>query len=520
MRSLSTMSNRTAWEDIMDTGRRGWIIAALFMLLAFELTACHTSSNEAPNGTVVGSVRSISTGAPIAGAVISDGTSTATSDSTGAYTLSKKSGTYTLNVSAAGYAGSTRSCTIADGAATTMNWKLTDSPGEYTDYSDPGNTTAQIPASSMDYVILAWNDLGMHCAQDDYSYFLILPPFNTLHVQVMKRGEGIVTNGISVKYEFPTKTNSTAHTNFWTYAPKYGWNNLAPNVGITGTPLNGTMTLDENGLGYVATGIPITPYDDEGTWNPYGQAVITVVDSATGTVLQTANVVAPISTELNCSNCHGIENPFLNILMMHDKNSGTTLAADQAAGILHLCAECHGDNALGLAGKPGVENLSQAMHNFHKDKVIASADSGAAACYNCHPGPKTQCLRGEMYHAGIVCQDCHGDMKGMAAGLQAGRKPWLEEPRCGNCHGPSYSENPNTLYRNSVFLNSPDVMNNPSKMNGKLYCEACHNSTHAEFRSTNLADSSIPLKFQGDNYWIWNCYVCHNDYMPSPSMHM
>ena len=41
----------------------------------------------------------------------------------------------------------------------------------------------------MNYVILAWNDLGMHCAQDDYSYFLILPPFNTLHAQVFERGE-------------------------------------------------------------------------------------------------------------------------------------------------------------------------------------------------------------------------------------------------------------------------------------------------------------------------------------------
>jgi hypothetical protein len=71
-----------------------------------------------------------------------------------------------------------------------------------------------------------------------------------------------------------------------------------------------------------------------------------------------------------------------------------------------------------------------------------------------------------------------------------------------------------------VFNNTPDVMNNPSKMNGKLYCEGCHNSPHAEYTSTNAADNVIPQLYQGDNYWIWNCYVCHNDYMPSPAMHM
>ena len=47
-------------------------------------------------------------------------------------------------------------------------------------------------------------------------------------------------------------------------------------------------------------------------------------------------------------------------------------------------------------------------------------------------------------------------------------------------------------------------------MNGKLYCEACHNSTHAEFTSANPADPTIPEQFQGDSYWIWSCSVCHN----------
>jgi hypothetical protein len=496
------------------------VLMVIFLISAFE--SCTSSTNSwnpgSSTGTVQGTIKDIATGGAVAAAVVSDGTNTATTNNNGFFTLTTSTGKRTLTVIAPGYATPTRVCDVASSAATIVDWNLTADHGAYWDYGTALPTDTLIPAANMDYIILAWNDLGMHCAQDDYSYFLILPPFNTLHVQVAQRGGGIVTSGITVRYAFPKKTNAALHTNFWTYASKYGWN-VAANVGITGTPLAGDMTLDANGLGFVATGIPITPYDDDGIWDPYGQAVITLVDSATGTVLQTATVVAPVSTEMNCSNCHGITNPYLNILQAHDRLNGTTLVDDQAAGVLHLCAECHADNALGLAGKPGVKNLSLAMHGWHKDKMNVSADPNTPTCYNCHPGPSTKCLRGQMAHAGQSCQDCHGDMSGMTARLQAGRQPWFEEPRCADCHGAQYAENPNTLYRNSVFMNSPDTENNPSLMDGKIYCEACHNSTHAEFRSTNPADGSIPQQLQGDDYWIWNCYVCHTDYMPAPSMH-
>jgi len=103
----------------------------------------------------------------------------------------------------------------------------------------------------------------------------------------------------------------------------------------------------------------------------------------------------------------------------------------------------------------------------------------------------------------------------MTAVLANGRQPWLQEPRCGDCHGTKHQENSNTLYRNSMLNNTPDP-----KMSGQLYCAGCHNSPHAEFASTNQADNVIPQNIQGDNYWIWNCYACHTDYMPSPATHM
>jgi len=161
-----------------------------------------------------------------------------------------------------------------------------------------------------------------------------------------------------------------------------------------------------------------------------------------------------------------------------------------------------------------VESLSLAMHNFHKDKMNTTAAAAATTpgCYNCHPGPKTQCMRGIMERAGKTCTDCHGDMYGMTTSLQNGRQAWIDEPKCGDCHGAGYAENANTLYRNSVLLNAPE------EMGGKLYCEACHNGTHAELATSNPADPTIPKKFQGDNYWIWSCTVCHSS-QSQRSMH-
>lgn len=473
------------------------VILAVLVPAAFG--ACG-KSDEAPRGAVTGVVRDRSTGAPIAGVAVGDGAGATTTDAAGAYTLVTTAGRHTLAAGADGYVTTWRVADVSAATPTVLNWSLL-----------TGYDNQAIPAETMEYTILAWNDLGMHCAQDDYSYFCILPPFNTVHVQVIRRGAGVVTSGIKVLYAFPNKTNSAAHTNFWTYAPRYGWN-VPPNVGITGTPLAGEMAVDDANLGFVAVGIPVTPYDDNGAWDPYGTAVITVTDNV-GTVLQTAEVVVPVSTELNCSDCH-LDNAFLNIMQTHDRITGTTLVADRAAGTLHKCAECHADNALGAPGKPGVKNLSLAMHGWHKPFMPLS-DPLMDGCYHCHPGPQTQCLRGVMASAGLVCKDCHGTMAQMADSLAAGRRPWLDEPKCGDCHGEKYAENNDTLFRNSVFTNSPDPL-----MNGKLYCEACHGSTHGEYGSTSAKDHTISRKFQGDDRWIWNCFVCHTDAMTSPSIHM
>ena len=453
-------------------------------------------TGSAPTGIsgISGVVKDLVTGAAISGAVISDGSRSTSTGSTGAYTLSESAGNYTLTISKSGYLTTKQVAAVTAGATKKVDWALTKSYG-----------TQAIPAAGMNYVIFAWNDLGMHCDQDDYSYFMVLPPYNTLKAQVFRRGSesaSLVTSGVTVAYEFPRKKNSAAHTNFWVYAPQFGFH-VPDNVGISGTPLAGNMKPAADGLSWEAVGIPITPYDDDGTWNPYGTATITVKDSS-GRSLQTADVVAPVSTEMRCSNCHGTVNPQLDILQKHDKHNGTNFAAEQAKGTVHACAECHADNALGAAGKPGIPSLSLAMHGFHKDRFNAADQASTNGCYACHPGQKTQCLRGVMAKAGKTCSDCHGDLGTVATSIQNGRQPWAQEPKCADCHAASHAENSNTLFRNSLLKNSV-----AGDMNNKIYCAACHNSPHAEFISANKADPTIPGKFQGDSYWIWNCNVCH-----------
>ncbi|MGB4333719.1 MAG: Ig-like domain-containing protein [Chromatiaceae bacterium] len=46
----------------------------------------------------------------------------------------------------------------------------------------------QTPVSNANFTLLAINDLGMHCGDQDTRISSILPPFNVLHAQVVQRG--------------------------------------------------------------------------------------------------------------------------------------------------------------------------------------------------------------------------------------------------------------------------------------------------------------------------------------------
>jgi hypothetical protein len=364
------------------------------------------------------------------------------------------------------------------------------------------STTPTTPVPGEAYVVISWNDLGMHCYNRDFQDLAVLPPYNTLWAQVIQRGDPpqLVTSGISVSYSFPDNTYSVGKSNFWEYDQQLFGVDLPPNVGLAGKGLAGEMDLA--GDYFIAEGIPLTEFTDSNPTvpEPYQLAVVVVKD-AQNNELARNDVVAPVSTEMHCDYCHydnGVENIATgkvetNILTLHDRENQEEYPSGHTVPLMDrrpvLCAECHASNALQAPGVAGVPNLSNAIHDAHEETIPNST----AGCYNCHPGPETKCLRDVMStEFDMGCTDCHGTMNQ----VKQNPNPWLYEPRCDNCHtDPVYQQN-QALYRKSTG-------------HGGLYCEACHDSTHAIAPSSQPRDAIKFMNLQGHDGPIDTCTVCH-----------
>ena len=436
--------------------------------------------------------------------------------------------------------------------------------------------------------LVSWNDLGMHCFDGkDYSVFGVLPPYNTIHAHLIDTSGSLVStpDGYTIEYQAITDqltgtitSTSAPKTNFWDYSSDLSLGSPAPDVGITGNAMPGTtnkpqpMSFSTSDKTWVATGVPEMPYADNGTTNYFPMMRVTARNSS-GAVVATTDVVLPTSDEMSCRTCHGSNtNPAaepkagwvndpdpardvkLNILRRHDDNTvGTTLfqsASSQLgfnpAGLEAtarsrpiLCAQCHGSNALGMAGVSGINPLTQAMHGRHAAVVDpatnATMDSSTVrtTCYSCHPGPKTQCLRGAMGTLqnssggnAIECQSCHGNLTAVA---NPARNGWLNEPACQSCHSGLASSTNTTLAYTSVFTSGTTVRtpadstfatntDTPatglslyrfSSGHGGLQCEACHGSTHAEFPSAISNDNVQSINLQGHAGMLSECTACH-----------
>ncbi len=409
------------------------------------------------------------------------------------------------------------------------------------------------------HVVLPANDLGMHCADLGSYPFNILPPFNTINAHVIRKGTTgankpliLDTRSVTLKYSAasnandpvgPGSINSTSRnypidslladaiikkSDFWDDFQNTGQSvasllfpglnpafdeglltldNLDQGHGrympgidapyMTNTPQEFSKFITDMGW-HTAQGIPLTSVDDQGRLNSYPILRIQAVDNTNGTTLATTDVVAPVSAEVDCRDCHsagqvGADSTarsngpqFLtaassdrldvevaakkNILMLHDFKHGTDfIAQDQPV----LCAGCHRSNALatvgGPAGQAGLDSMSKVMHGFHgrlqtdaqgallrdfqgepllidpqnRNGTVSLIPFGENVpmeenCFLCHPGKITQCFRGAMFTAGQTCDSCHGDMLAMGGEFtrQDGsvREPWAEEPKCGSCH--------------------------------------------------------------------------------------
>jgi hypothetical protein len=455
----------------------------------------------------------------------------------------------------------------------------------------------------VDSQILGWNNLGMHCMDSDYSVFSVLPPYNTIEAQLIVNG-ALVTNGAgyTVTYQAVADPSGSINTtsigkgNYAAYVQALFGANLTADQGLAGWNMPGASNTPQAMLfeatnvpspvahptvqtgvnWWRAEGIPLSPYDDTHTKNPYPMMRLIARNGATP--IATNDIVLPVSDEMDCRACHasgtsataqpaagwvwdGIqERDFrLNILRLHDEMnfaSNTLLyAASLAArgfnpqglyrGVVAdnqpvLCAACHASEALGAPSYGTVPPLTASIHGFHAHVIDPSSgmtlDSSAnrSACYRCHPGSTTKCLRGAMGGAiaadgsmEMQCQSCHGGMSTVGSTSRVG---WFMEPNCASCHTGTATSNNGQIRYTSVFTGTNFTVRLPvnpifstqpnipatglslfrfSAGHGGLQCEACHGSTHAEFPSTHLNDNVRNIKIQGHAGVMVECEACH-----------
>lgn len=359
------------------------------------------------------------------------------------------------------------------------------------------------PSSTGDFVVFAWNDLGMHCLNPTYDTAVILPPYNDLIVQVVQRGNPpkVVTTGLTVEYRIINNTYSSGKTDayggifaqFWTNVLTLFGVNLPVDKGLNlvdpsiHNGLSGTMVVKTDH--FEADGIPLTPVSDSGTWDPYQVAEVTVKDAGGKVVAQTQATV-PTSDEINCQKCHGVD-AFNDILKKHDALHMTNLVNSKPV----LCARCHGSPVLGTVG-PGSSGqyLSYAIHRSHSTR--------GASCYDCHPGATTKCNRSNAHTAADgKCATCHGSMADVASSIGSGsRTPWVNEPTCltTGCHaGVSGVDTGGVLYRNA-------------KGHGNLFCAGCHGSPHAMVPTSTASDNYQAIQYQRAAKTIGSCGACHS----------
>lgn len=442
--------------------------------------------------------------------------------------------------------------------------------------------------------ILGWNNLGMHCMDSDYSVFSILPPYNTINAQLIVAGK-LVTNasGYTVTYQAVADSDGSINK---TSAGKGNWLQFTPllygavaaNQGLPfpgpdsfwmpGTNNTPQGMLFDAGLDwFYAYGVPITPYDDAGRKNPYPMMRL-IARNGSGAAIATNDIVLPVSDEMDCRACHASgtqaaarpaagwvwsDNPErdfrLNILRRHDEQNFaqhhdlyvSALAARGfnpqglyrgvvAEGKPVLCAVCHASEALGTGSYSNIPPLTTSIHSKHafvqdpeSNFTLDHADN-RSACYRCHPGSATKCLRGAMGGAvaadgsmPMQCQSCHGNMSQVG---RADRTGWLHEPACQSCHTGTATSNAGQIRYESCFSDTNWTVRVPGNQtfatqsntpiagswlyrfsagHGGLQCSACHGSTHAEFPATHKNDNVRNEKIQGHAGVMVECTACH-----------
>ena len=268
--------------------------------------------------------------------------------------------------------------------------------------------------SNRDVIVMASNDLGMHCACPGAQYMLLLPPFNTLRAQVIERDVNNERSGtplvladpsdIRVEYNIVEndddflKTQDTYYPTWIQMMPRYGFGPAIDPAdgkiqGLTGSKLAGEMEAEPEGW-WEAVGVPAFPDESNASSsqekimidplggpdrNPYLTGNIKVIEQASGALLAETNITVPVSFG-GCCDCHldlaentpgygrDPESSFQLMGFLHSRDSGinfadpTVLNPDRATEIAEgepvtpgpvRCSVCHWDPAMGESAAPG-----------------------------------------------------------------------------------------------------------------------------------------------------------------------
>lgn len=423
----------------------------------------------------------------------------------------------------------------------------------------------EIPAFDPDkdeYALLAWTSATfMRGISDCDAAFSLAPPFVEINAQLVKRGAmpELLTKDVKITYAVPKGFEAPdQQVRFWEQSAALYGKALAPNRGPLGNGTSGELAFKSELGAFIASGVPLLPYDASGGFNALPMLTLEARDANTNQLLASTRVPAAVSTEMGCANCHAggfsreplkvgmSQKAGLDILRAHDRISKTTLAAQAEAGKPQRCQSCHADQAQPPAGGEKILNLSTALHGWHANYL---SNRGAEACGLCHPvNPQgaSHLFRSTHLSRGLDCTRCHGTLedhalgllkaehaagKPRAAGLMknlktrlapslqtlAPRQPWLSKPDCNACHDLASKPTPKRLGVNAwtkkLYHTRRDDMN-------AVACPACHNVAHAEYPAA--AGNEQPLQYQRNPRPLGadgNCKACHTEEMSDFSHH-
>ncbi len=406
-----------------------------------------------------------------------------------------------------------------------------------------------------EYVLLVWSVLGEKCITDSDRWFSFLYAGSTLQALLIKRGvkPEIITEGVEIHYIPPRgHENPSKYLDFWKYSESLRGKKIPGNVGVSGKTVRGVFDFDKDRKIFIADAVPVSPYSDDGAFNPYPIFDAKAIEKSTGKVLQQTRFVVPVSTELRCFVCHGGKPRFngisgisdetaINILKIHDRNHGTKLYENALKGKPMMCQKCHEDFIVKSEGIKGHNSFSASMHGWHANYVPYKDER---ACNFCHPNDakgNTRCNRDIHTKLGIGCTRCHGKLDDHAASVLLAqkdsrtasillknlkpetpiekinpRKPWVNQPDCLSCHigftKPSADANGFNKWTSDFGTLYRVRMDNT----GKIPCTACHSSPHAVYPAFNdfgkNRDNIQPMQYQGNPFPIgadMKCEVCH-----------